>query len=184
MTGSVRVDIATPIGAIEVLDSNRVAQALRSKATEAQTQQMRGQLTQACAALNKAAAELEACRQSLFSSHRESIVRLSLEIAAKILAKDVAEGNYAIEKIVADALQSAPPARQMTIRLNPDDLKTFEKAMAEQNITLPPHAEVAADWAVNPADCVIESEAGTVDYMIDEHLRSIGEALLHSEQTA
>ncbi len=184
MTGRVRVDITTQIGAVELLDSDRVEQALRSKATEAETKQTREHLAQACAALNKATAELEDFRRSLFSSHRESIVRLSLEIAAKILAKDVAEGNYAIEKIVGDALQSAPSAKQITIRLNPDDLKALEKATAEQNITLPPHTQLAADWAVNPADCILESEAGTVEYMIDEHLRNIGEALLNSEQTA
>jgi flagellar biosynthesis/type III secretory pathway protein FliH len=183
MTPHVRLDITTPIGGIEMLDAAKVDTVLRNRATAAESKQTLEHLARAGAALNKAASELDACRQSLFGSHREHIVRLSLEIAAKILAKEVAEGNYSIENIVMDALQSAPPAKQRTIRLNPDDLKAFEKAAVEQNISLPPNTELAADWSVRPADCIIDGDTGMVEYMMDEHLRNIGEALLESSET-
>ena len=183
MTGNVRIDITTPIGGIELIDAAKVDAVLRSRATAAESKQTLEHLVRAGTALNKAASELEACRQSLFASHREHIVRLSLEIAAKILAKEVDEGNYAIENIVLDALQSAPPAKRRTIRLNPDDLKAFEKAVVEHNISLPPSTELAADWSVRPADCIIDGDTGMVEYMMDEHLRNIGEALLESSKT-
>ena len=178
MQPSVLLKVTTPIRSIQLLDEQKLKETTRSKAAAAEMEQTQRQLAGACEALNKAAAELDELRTTLFSSHRENLVRLSLEIAAKILAKNVADGHYEIEKIVLDTLQSAPPAKKMTIRLNPDDLKAFEKAVVEQGLNLPPNTDLASDWAVNPAECIIDSELGMVEYMIDEHLRQIGEALL------
>ena len=178
MTPGVLLKVTTPIQSIQLLDERTLEETARSKAAAAVIEQTQKQLGQVCTALSKAAAELDEYRMTLFSSHREQIVRLSLEIAAKILAKETADGNYAIEKIVLNALQSLPPSKQITIRLNPDDLKAFEKAVAEQELNLPPNTELAADWAVNPAECVIDSELGMVESLIDEHLKQIGEALL------
>lgn len=178
MTTDVLLNITTPIRSICLLDKQTMDETARNRAAAAELEQTRKTLAQVCAALEKAAAELEAYRATLFSSHREQIVRLSLEIAAKILAKEVSEGNYAIEKIVMDALQSAPPAKQTTLRLNPEDAKAFEKAAAEQNLSLPAHLEVAADWAVKPAECIIDSELGMVESIIKDHLEHISEALL------
>lgn len=178
MTPGVLLQITTPIHSIRLLDERTMEDTARSKAAAAAYEQTKKQLAQVCAALSRAAEDLNETRSTLFSSHREQIVRLSLEIAARILAKEVADGNYAIEKIVLETLASAPPSRQMTIRLNPDDLKAFETAAAEQELNLPPSIEFAADRSVRPAECVIESELGTVESLIDEHLAKIGDALL------
>ena len=165
------------------MDERKLEETARSKAAMAELERTRQQLTQVCAAMNKAAEELEEYRSTLFSSHREQIVRLSLEIAAKILAKEITEGNYAIEKIVLEALQSAPSAKQTTIRLNPEDVKAFEKAAAEQGLKLPANTKIAADWAINPAECIIDSELGMIESLIDEHLRQIGQALQGTGET-
>jgi flagellar biosynthesis/type III secretory pathway protein FliH len=178
MAPGVLLKVTTPIQSIQLLDERTLEETARSKAAAAAYEQSQQQLAQACAALSSAAAKLDEARTTLFSSHREQIVRLSLEIAAKILAKETADGNYAIEKIVLNALQSLPPSKQITIRLNPDDVKTFEKAVSEEAMNLPPNTEIAADWAINPAECVIDSELGMVESLIDEHLKQIGEALL------
>jgi flagellar assembly protein FliH len=183
MKPSILLNVTTPIRSIQVLDEQSVQETARSKAAAAELEQTRQQLARLCDAMSNAIGQLDELRTTLFSSHRENLVRLSLEIAAKILAKEVTDGNYAIEKIVLDALQSAPPAKQMTIRLNPEDLKVFEKAAAEQGLSLPPNTELASDWAVKPAECIIDSELGMIEYMIDEHLRQIGEALLKADVT-
>ena len=182
MTPGVRLTMATPIRSIQLLDDEpKVSRSVLDK-SKAELERTQRQLAEASAALSKAATELETYRTTLFSSNREHIVRLSVEIAARIVAKEVAEGNYAIEQIVLDALESAPPGRPMTIRLNPDDVKAFETAAAELHLTLPPNTDIAADPTVKPAECVIDTEQGMVESLIDDHLRQIGEALLGMEQ--
>ncbi|HDS83591.1 MAG TPA: hypothetical protein ENN97_00100 [Phycisphaerales bacterium] len=175
--------IQTPVRSVELLNRRQIEEAAHRKEAAEQAERTRRQLAQACDALSKAAMELQAYCASLFASQREQIVRLSLEIAARVLAKETAERNYAVEKIVTEALQSAPPAKQLTIRLNPDDVKAFEQAAAEQGFSLPPNVELAADWSVNPAECRIDSELGIVESMIEDRLRQIEQALLGSEQS-
>lgn len=173
--------ITTPIRSIQVLDETALRRAADNKAAAQEADRTRMELSQVCAALTNAVNTLQERQAALFSSHKEHIVRLSLEIAAKILAKEIADGHYAIETIVLDAMQSAPPAKHTTIRLNPDDVKAFETAAAEQGLSLPPHTELSPDWSVNRAECVIESELGTVESLIEEHLQQIGCALLDAE---
>lgn len=182
MTPGVRLTMTTPIRSIQLLEDEPRALRIALDKSAAELEQTRRQLMQACTAMSKAATELEAYRTTLFSSNREHIVRLSVEIAARIVAKEVAEGNYAIEQIVLDALESAPPGRPMTIRLHPDDVKAFETAAADLHLTLPPNTDIAADPTVKPAECVIDTEQGMVESLIDDHLRQIGEALLGLEQ--
>jgi len=181
MAVSTSLKLNTPIGSVQVLDEATLHKAVSAKAAAQEAERTRAQLSQVCAALTQAVNELQRRQAALFSSQKEHIVRLSLEIAAKILAKEIADGHYAIETIVLDALQSAPPAKQTTIRLHPDDVKAFQKAAAELGLSLPPHTELLPDWSVHRAECVIESELGTVEYLIDEHLRQIGQALLGAE---
>ncbi len=181
MAAQTSLKLTIPIGSVQLLDATAVQKAACAKAAVQEAERARTQLTQLCAALHKAVCEIQDRQASLIASQKEQIVRLSLDIAAKILAKEIADGHYAIETIVLDALQSAPPAKRTTIRLNPNDLKTFEKAAAELGLSLPPHTELSPDWSVNPAECVIDSELGTVEYLIDEHLRQIGQALLGAE---
>ena len=181
MAAPTSLKLNIPIGSVQVLDEATLQKAAQAKAAAQEAERTRAQLSQVCAALTQAVTELQQRQAAFFASQKEHIVRLSLEIAAKILAKEIADGHYAIETIVLDALQSAPPAKHTLIRLHPDDLKVFEKAAAELGLSLPPHTELAPDWSVNRAECVIESELGTVEYLIDEHLRQIGQALLSSE---
>lgn len=184
MSPDVSLKINTPIQTICLLDPEEIEKAARGKAEAQALQQAHERLAGVCAALENAAGQLEQLRSSLVSSHREQIVRLSLDIAGKIIGKEVAEGNYAIETIVLEALQAAPSAKQMTVRLNPDDLKAFETVATEGGLRLPPNTEWVADWAVNPAECVIDTEAGSAESLIEEHLHQIGEALLHTSQAS
>ncbi|NLK42179.1 MAG: hypothetical protein GX298_09030 [Planctomycetes bacterium] len=175
--------VQMPLRSVEVLSRQQIEQAARQKARADQTEQTRRRLEQVCDALGKAVSVVEHYYASMIAAHREQIVRLSLEIAARVLAKETAEKNYAIEQIVTEVLQSAPPAKQMTIRLNPDDVKAFEQAAGEQGLSLPPTVEVVADWSIGPAACRIDSELGIVESMIEDRLRQIEQALLESEQT-
>ena len=182
MTDQAILNISGPVESVDVVDHKQMEQAMRTKAEVVEYQQARRQFQQACEALSSAAAELERYCTTLFSSHREQIVRLSLEIASRILGRQIAEQNYAIETIVLEALAAAPQSKQLTVRLNPDDVTAFEKVAAEQAVSLPPNVHVAADWSVKPAECAIDSDQGIVESMIDEHLRHIGQALLQAKQ--
>ena len=134
-----------------------------------------------CNALRRAAENLEQYAEEMFLSHKEQIVRLSIEIASKILAKDRDEQNYDIEKIVSQALRKVPPSRQVTIRLNPNDLKTMQQLTNANRFTSPEGVHFTGDASVGPAESIIETDHGVIDSLIEEHLKQIADALLHTK---
>jgi len=135
------------------------------------------QIQQALAALQKAAEQMQESALRLFASHREQLIRLSIEIAAKILAKDIQEHNYQIESILQQALEGIGRDRPMTIRLNPQDLQTIQQTAEKTDGANSALIRWIPDPTVKPADCVIETEEGIIEWIIEEHLKRISEAL-------
>lgn len=136
-----------------------------------------GQVDAVCNALQKATEKLEQYTEELFLSHKEQIVRLSVEIASKILAKDRHERNYEIEKIISQALQTVPASKQMMIRLNPDDFKTIRRMSDSDQFTMPEGVHFSGDSSVGPAECIIETDHGVIEYLIEEHLKQVAGVL-------
>ena len=133
-----------------------------------------------CNALQQAAEKFERYTEELFLSHKEQIVRLSVEIASKILAKDQHERNYEIEKIISQALQTVPTSGEMRIRLNPDDLKTIQQMTDANQFVAPEGVHFAGDATVGPAECIIETDRGVIEHLIEEHLRQVASVLLQT----
>lgn len=144
--------------------------------TEAPTQGSQ-RVNALCNALQQATENFERYTEELFLSHKEQIVRLSIEIASKILAKDQHERNYEIEKIVSQALQAVPISKQTMIRLNPDDLKTMQQMTDANQFTTPEGVHFSGDVSVGPAECMIETDHGVIEYLIEEHLKQVANAL-------
>lgn len=100
-----------------------------------------------------------------------------MEIAAKILAKDIREGNYEIEQILLDAIQTIPVSSQMVVRLHPTDLETLRQAIKSKALELPEKLRFVDDPAVGLAECIVESDEGVIEHLIEDHLKQI-EAVL------
>lgn len=174
----VQLTTDSPISSVTLVDSPKPSAktSVPSARTEAELQKVR----QAAGALEKAAADIQAYGRQLFTSHREQLVRLSIEIAAKILAKDIHERNYDIEKILIQALEEVPKGQPVTVKLNPDDLKTYQQTLKQEPRQLEDHLHLASDWTVGPGQCIVETEQGVIEWIIEDHLKRISSALLGS----
>jgi flagellar assembly protein FliH len=130
-----------------------------------------------CRMLQGAVAKLNELYDEIFAGHNEAVARLSVEIARKVLMRDIDNGDYEIESIIKEALKNAPENSGLTIRLNPQDLENLQNL---QNAGQPPFKDITltADAAVGRAECVIESSRGIINVLIDEHLEQISQALL------
>ena len=139
-------------------------------------------VSQACQALNAAAAKLNESLASVFSQHKEEIAKLSVEIARKVLMQKVSDRDYEIESIVKEALGHAPSRQDLVVHLNPDDLAECQKAQQqdEQGSALAGISFVP-DPNIGRAECLLESPKGIIKSLIDEHLERIGKALGKAE---
>jgi flagellar assembly protein FliH len=166
-----------PISSICMIDEPAAVR--RAPAPDpAALQAQRKKLEQAAEALHRAAEQVEEAGRELFASHREAVIQLALEIAAKILARDIREKNYRIERILNEALRETPAGQVRTIRLHPEDLETYRQYLQEHPAEALPQAHLVGDWSLGAAECIVETEQGLLDWMIEEQVRQVSEALL------
>jgi flagellar biosynthesis/type III secretory pathway protein FliH len=176
-----RIQLTTPIGSVRVLSPKDIERTAQQAGQAEALRQEKEKAASLCAALQNAVAQVEQLSKDIFVSHREQIVRLSLEIAARILAKDIHQRQYDIETIILNALQTIPAAQRITLRLHPDDLAVWQAAVNHEGLTDPENILCIGDWSVGHAECVIETDQGVVEYLIEEQLKQVSAALLNAE---
>lgn len=128
-------------------------------------------------ALESVAGKLTRFYDEAVAGHKAEIAGLSVEIARKILARKVADGDYEIEAIVRESLENAPGHEDIAIRVNPEDLAACQKVWCEEGGGSPAGVKFVADQDIGRAECVLESPKGVVKSLIEENLEQIGKAL-------
>jgi len=125
--------------------------------------------------------KLSRFHEELFAGHSEKIAALAVEIARKILVRDIQEGNYSIQSIVNETIKNAPTTANIVVRLNPKDLAELEQFRQQQTAENFAGVEFVADPAVGAAECVLESPKGIVESLIEKQLQRIDEALKQAQ---
>lgn len=183
MTEAVRINLEKPVNSAKLLDA-AAAGPESSSAPPGQTEvlELQGQgIVQACQALQDAAKKVNEFQENIFREHKEQITKLSIEIARKILRQETDKGNYQIEAIVKDALESSPTTEDVVVHLHPEDLAQAQEALKDDFDGALANVKLAADANINRAECVLETPKGAVECFIDAQLERIGEALANAE---
>jgi len=183
MAEPVTVEIGAPIASVGPIDdgggaAGSVAEAVQARET---AEVQKGELMLACRSLESAATRLEQFQEEIFSSHKEQIARLSVEIAGKILRKEIGEGKYDIVKIIEEALKVSPAQQDVVVRLNPADLACFEKGVDKKGDDVLSNVKLIPDAGIGRGECVVETDKGMIEYFIEEHLKKVSEALKITE---
>jgi flagellar biosynthesis/type III secretory pathway protein FliH len=174
------VQLNRAIGVVTLV-SGAAATAARQRAAEQtaslqETQAQQQLYRDACTALEQAADRLNQLYNEMVAGHNEAIARLSVEIARKVLMRNITDGDYRIEAIIKEALQSVPESAGATVRLNPQDLSDVQALQTAGDPSLA-GVKLIADPAIGRAECVVESPKGMIKLLIDEHLDQISKAL-------
>lgn len=182
-TAPVKLQIPMAVGSVRILDSKSVVSAppvLDSR----ETAEMKKKFSLLCEALHKSVEQIDRYGQNLFAIHRDKIVHLAIQIAARILAREIEDGQYNMEDILVKAIEHAPLGQPMDIRLNPEDLKTCETWLKDQQASLNREIKLSADWSIQRAECVVHMPQGIMEYRIEEHLRQIEAAMMKQNSIA
>jgi len=184
MSQHLTVNITSSINSVGMVDdASGVATLENQSANNAALQEAQNEnVNRLCQVLSHAAENLQSFQEELFGSHREQIIRLSLEIAKKILIKDTHERNYDIEKILGEALKTSPSQQDVIIRLNPADLQEYQRITSDSEGGAIANVKLIADPGIGLAECVVETNKGMVEYLIEEHLNQISKALKIDQQ--
>ncbi len=183
MPAMLTVNLAQPFKSVDIIHDGSgsipASSSADAGAVAAANSELTAQIdlyTGLCQTLESAVAKVNAFYEELFAGHNEAIARLSVEIARKVLMRNVADGDYEIEAIVKETLKNAPGVEDVVIRLNPQDLTDY-RTIQQSDETMPTGVELLADPDIGRAECILESPKGIVQSLIDEHLGRIGKAL-------
>ena len=186
MQQTLTVHLEKPMVSVKIADNSPLLsnESRKEEGEQIATQNLQAQKTvfsQTCQTLKALTDKLNQFYDKLFAEHKEEIARLSVEIARKILAQQVQNGDYEIESIVKEALTNAPTRQEVVVHLNPEDLILCQKAQQDE-----PNGDLAgikliSDPNIGRAECLLETPKGIVESLIDEHLERIGKALKTAE---
>lgn len=116
-----------------------------------------------------------------YVAHQERhLVSLAVHIAEKILDAEITLEPEAVLRIAQSALKSAPPQRQLVVRVNPDDEQRVREwaSSAGAASTYSQFITVATDASIARGGTVIVSDAGIIDARLETQLARFKEALL------
>lgn len=135
-------------------------------------------IQQAVDALTRAAEDLKRLQQTLSENSEERLVELALAIGRKVVGYEIVSNREVVVNVAREALKSVGNLQEVTLKLNPQDLRFLEEN--QMSIAqLAPHISdvyVEASDSIEQGGCVIDSACGKVDAQIDNQLKLIEKA--------
>ena len=132
-------------------------------------------IQQAVDALTRAAEDLMRLQQTLSEKSEARLVELALAIGRKVVGYEIASNREVVVNIAREALKSVGNLQEVTLKLNPQDLRFLEENQMSV-AQLAPHISVVrveASDSIEQGGCVIDSSCGRVDAQIDSQLTLI-----------
>lgn len=120
--------------------------------------------------------EVNGLRESLFARAEREVVRLALEVAKKIVHREVRIDNDIIQTLVRVALSHVSEKSAVTVRLNPLDYNYLLERRTELAQNEGRDLALVSDKSVERGGCLIQTECGDIDARIEEKFREVENA--------
>jgi flagellar assembly protein FliH len=138
-------------------------------------QKLEGQVRELTQQLAGAVADVVASRDEALRRAEEDIVRLSMEIARRIMHREVSVDPSALGGLIRAALEKLSAQQVHRVRIHPDQEAVMRMCLEE--IGRSTDIEVVADPAQPRGGAVFESSRGSLDASVDTQLREIERGL-------
>ena len=137
------------------------------------------QLQPVITALQTAAKEVSASRQSWVANWERSAVSLACAIAARVLRREVEKEPRVTLQLVREALNLASGQTNVRIRLNDKAYAALGQHVKEiaASLGVLGQVDVAPDATLPPGGCRIETDHGVIDQTFEAQLERIAEEL-------
>ncbi len=134
-------------------------------------QKLEGEVRRAVEQLAVSAAELAASRKEALCRAEADVVQLSLEIARRILHREVSVDPAALSALVRAALEKLASQQICCVRVHPDQEQLVRATLAQ--LGRGSEIEIVADVAQSRGGALFETGSGSLDASIETQLREI-----------
>src|SRR5574344_1116824 len=131
-------------------------------------------------ALRDSIKEFLSAKDDVFGYIAPDIVQISVDIAGKIIKKEIEQNPQTVLDMVMDVLKNiSKDEKQINIKVNPSELTFLKEGLAENvsNMGLEAKVRVTPDETVDEGGCVVYTANGVIDATINTQLEIIKEAL-------
>ena len=106
-------------------------------------------------------------------------IQLALLVARRVIGEELAARPERIAQMVAPLLSRVRSARQVTLRVHPDDGALLQALLTElrAGAELRGSVQLQSDPALERGDCIVVSDAGVLDARIETQLLALQRAL-------
>ena len=129
---------------------------------------------------NQILAETRQRQENLKVEWEQSLLRLSVRIAEKIVGEQLQVKPETILTIIQEALKNVGQERQLTLVVHPQHTEMVQAHMSRLEKTIGPTRQIhlVSNPEMAPGGCMVESELGVIDARLDVQLRCLEEVLL------
>lgn len=122
--------------------------------------------------------EVGRIKPTLYAQAERDVVRLALEVAKKVVHREVQVDREIVQTLIKVALNHVAVKSAITIRLHPVDLEFVSR---ERKASMPADESqreitLLADKSMERGGCLIETECGDIDARIEEEFREVERA--------
>lgn len=119
-------------------------------------------------------------RDAMMQEARREVITLALEIARRVVKREVEVDRQVAERQLASVLELLAFPTRLVVRINPRDREVLDRALPSllARFPLAQHAELVEDPAVEPGGCLVRTGGGgwidaRVQTMVDRVCESV-----------
>ena len=120
--------------------------------------------------------ELGKLRAFLFTQVEQQVVKLAIQVAKKIVHREIQADRDIIQTLVRVALGHVAEKSAVTIHLNPTDYNYLLEQHTDMSQTEGRDISLLADKSIERGGCLIKTDSGDIDARIEEQFREVESA--------
>jgi len=120
--------------------------------------------------------ELSQLRSALYAQVEREVVKLAIEVAKKIVHREIQADREIIETLVRVALGHVAEKSAVTVHLSPVDYNYLLEQRAELSLSEGRDISLLADKSIERGGCLIQTDCGDIDARIEEKFREVEHA--------
>ena len=120
--------------------------------------------------------EVNKLRATLYTQVEREVVKLAVEVAKKIVHREIQLDQEIIQTLVRVALTHVAEKSAVTVHLSPLDYNYLLEQRAELSQTVGRDISLLADKSIERGGCLIQTECGDIDARIEEKFREVEHA--------
>jgi flagellar assembly protein FliH len=139
------------------------------------TERAQAQLEPVLASFSGIVNDLAGTHKKLRAEAEAAAVALAIEVARRVLHREIAADPEAILGVVKAAFQKCDARATQRLRVSPQDAEAIRENQSRLNF--PPGLEILADRNLPPGSAIFETSRGDLDVSVDTQLQEIERGL-------